>query len=339
MSLFFNLPKDKHAVVVSPSIVVFAITLILGLYFVYVIRWIVTLVFLSFIIMTALHPWVVMLNRRAHIPRPLSIAIVYIVVMLLLSLLLALILPALGNELYQFIRTIDVPALQNGAKDLRFSITELSALAERVGTSIGLIFSVVTSTFSSLFNSFTVIVLSVYLMLDRQNLHKKVIWFTSEQAHVEQAERLLDSIERQLGGWIRGQAILMLAIGFIVYFGLRLLGIQYALPLAIVAGLLEILPNLGPTIAAVPAIVFGFMSGGYILAGAVALFYIVVQQLENNFIVPKVMETNADVNPLVAIVAILTGLELGGVVGAFLSVPAYIVIRSLYAFWYHKRLA
>ena len=138
------------------------------------------------------------------------------------------------------------------------------------------------------------------------------------------------TIENQLGGWVRGQLVLMLVIAVFTYIGFLLIGIPYALPLAILAGFLEILPNIGPTIAAVPAITIAYISSGPALAVVALLFSILVQQLENNVIVPKVMRENANVNPLISIIAILIGLQLAGVVGALLAIPLYIVIRTVY---------
>ena len=123
----------------------------------------------------------------------------------------------------------------------------------------------------------------------------------------------------------------MLTIGIVTFIGLTVLRIPYALPLALAAGLLEILPNLGPTLAAIPAIAIAYISFGPVSALLALIFYVIVQQLENNLLVPKIMAANAHVNPLVAIVTILIGVEIGGVVGAFLAIPIYIVIRLIYS--------
>jgi predicted PurR-regulated permease PerM len=180
-------------------------------------------------------------------------------------------------------------------------------------------------------------VMSIYLLLDRENLYKKVTWFTQDQRMLNLAKEYVNTVEEQLGGWVRGQVVLMTIIGFITYFGLLIIGIPYALPLALLAGSLEVLPNLGPTIAAVPSIILAYIFGGWIMAMITLVFYLIVQQLENNLIVPKVMKDNADVNPLTTILAILMGVKLGGVIGALLSVPLYIVTRTLYSMWLREK--
>lgn len=323
--------NQKHTVSVSPSIVVFTFIFALTVYFLVQIGGILTALFLSFIIMTALRPAVDKLHRRFKIPRPLSILIVYLLMILTFGLMVAVVLPPLLVEAYSFLKSIQLPFLQQEVQNLSLTVQEASQLLGQVGNGASLVFSVISSTFSGVFAFFTLMVMSFYIMMDRPHLHKKISWFTKEKKHLEIAEKFLASLESQLGGWIRGQVILMLVIGVLTYLGLGILRVPFALPLAIIAGLLEILPNLGPTVAAVPAVVLAVIHGGPILGVVVTVFYILVQQLENNLIVPKIMQANADVNPLVAIVTILIGFKLDGVMGALLAIPCYIVLRSLYS--------
>ncbi len=330
--------SSKTEISLSPNIVIFTVALCLGIYFLYYIRSILTLLFLAFIVMVALNPLVTSLEKRIRLPRILSIVVVYLVVFLAIAGLFGLIIPPLSAELYGLLKTLNMPpTLQNELSNFKFTVAELSTLAERVGTSASVLLSIITSTFSGVFTFFTLMVISLYLMLDRHNLYKKVSWFSREPEHLKMAKDFLNSLENQLGGWVRGQVILMSLIGVVTYIGLSLLGVPYALPLAILAGLLEILPNIGPTIAAIPAVVLAFFGLGPVMAGVVAIFYVIIQQLENNIIVPKIMRDNVDVNPLVAIVTILIGLKLAGVVGALLAVPAYIVLRTVYSLWYKSR--
>jgi predicted PurR-regulated permease PerM len=327
--MFFSL-KNKHAVEISPSIVIFTVGFLGTLYFLFVIRQILVLLFLAFIVMTALRPTVEKLNRKLGIPRMLAIVLVYVLTLAGLTGLIVLVLPPFVNEINNFLRTIDFPVLQDEIKNIKFTLSEWSGLLDQVGNGAGFILSLIEATFNIFFAFFTVMVMSVYLMIDRPALHKKIGWLTKNRSHLKKAAQFLDSIEAQLGGWIRGQIILMVLIGVITYIGLSLLSMPYALPLAILAGLLEILPNLGPTLAAVPAVVIGFMMVSPLMGIAMLVFYTLVQQLENNLIVPKVMQANADVNPLIAILTILAGLKMGGVIGALLAVPFYILLRSVY---------
>jgi len=327
--MLFN-SNNKHSVSVSPSIVVFTFLFAFSIYFLYQIQGIITALFLSFIIMTALRPAVDKLNLRFKVPRPISILLVYTAFLVTFGSMIAIVLPPLLTEGYRFLKSFDLPFLQQEIKNLSLTVQEISTLINQVGDGAGLVMSLITSTFNGVLAFFTLMVMSFYLMLDRPNLHKKISWFTTNRDHIKKAEDFLNSVELQLGGWIRGQLILMITIGVITFIGLSLFRVPFALPLAIIAGLLEILPNLGPTISAVPAIVLGYITGGPVMAVIILVFYLLVQQFENNLLVPKIMQANADVNPLIAIITVLTGFRLGGVVGALLSIPTYIVLRSIY---------
>ena len=118
----------------------------------------------------------------------------------------------------------------------------------------------------------------------------------------------------------------MTIIGVLTYLGLIALGIPYALPLAIFAGILEIVPGIGPIVSSIPAILLGFTVSP-VMAAAVAALYFLIQQLENNLIVPNIMRRVAGVNPLVTMVSIAIGLKLAGVLGAILAVPIVILFH------------
>jgi predicted PurR-regulated permease PerM len=105
------------------------------------------------------------------------------------------------------------------------------------------------------------------------------------------------------------------------------LNVSFALPLAIFAGIFELLPNIGPTISAIPAILIAFLTSSPTIAIAVTALYILVQQLENNFIVPIIMRKAANMNPITTIITVLIGFRLMGVGGAALSIPLYLVLR------------
>ncbi|MBD3279782.1 MAG: AI-2E family transporter [Candidatus Pacebacteria bacterium] len=325
--------KPKHEVSVSPSTIIFSVFFLLTLYFLFYIHSILILLFLAFIVMVALNPAVTKLETRFKLSRLVSIILVYSLFLIVIFTLIAFLIPPLINQLYQLLKTINLPILQEEIRNFKLTLTNISNLVAKWGTSVNAVFSLIRTTFNSVFTFFTFLVMSFYLLLDRPHLYKKIAWFSKKKAHFKLSEKIIDDLELQLGGWVRGQIILMTLIGIIIFIGLTLLSVPYALPLALMAGMLEILPNLGPTLAAVPALVITYFAAGPIMTGVVALFYIIVQQLENNLIVPKVMKDNANVNPLVSITAILIGFEVYGVIGALLALPSYIVLRTLYSYW------
>jgi predicted PurR-regulated permease PerM len=121
----------------------------------------------------------------------------------------------------------------------------------------------------------------------------------------------------------------MLAIGVMSFIGLTALRIPYALPLAIMSALMEGLPNIGPTLAAIPAVLVALISVSPFMAGLTTLLYICIQQIEINYVVPQVMKHATGIRPVTVIVLILIGFRFGGVVGALLSIPIYIVAREI----------
>ena len=120
--------------------------------------------------------------------------------------------------------------------------------------------------------------------------------------------------------WLRGQLILVLIIGALSFIGLTILQVKYALVLAMIAGISELIPYVGPIIGAIPA-VFLASSQSLFKAGLVIILYVVIQQLENQIIVPKVMQRSVGLSPLVIIIVMLIGARLAGVVGLLLAVP------------------
>ena len=123
-----------------------------------------------------------------------------------------------------------------------------------------------------------------------------------------------------MGEWLRGQLILGLIVGIAVYLGLLFLGVNYALLLALMAGVLEVVPYVGPIISVIPALIIGFAQSPVIGFGVVIL-YLIVQQLENHLLVPKVMQKVTGLNPIISILALLVGIKAGGIVGAIFSIP------------------
>jgi len=323
---------------ISPSIVWHTVAILIGLLLFYYIRSIALLVYLAFILATALSPLAQKLQKRAKLNRPTSVILSFLIFLALVIVILGLLIPPLAKQLVQLVKLIDLPIFQDQIKSFDFSIQEFSSLASGLGTSVGVIFQVILSAFNGIFTFVALLVLSYYMTLEKPYLHQKAYWFTKNEAHIQKIKFFMNELDVQLGGWVRGEAILMLIIAGLTYLGLFLLSIPYALPLALLAGLLEIVPNLGPTVAAIPSIFIAYITFGPAMAGVVFLMGIIIQQLENSVIVPRVMKTNAHVNPLVTIVGILVGFQLAGVAGALLSIPTYITIRTAYSIFFRERV-
>ncbi|MCD8484219.1 AI-2E family transporter [Candidatus Woesebacteria bacterium] len=302
------------------------------------------LVLLSFIFASALHPGV-QLGRRFRIPAPISLVTMYVLIFLVLSLLLSFVIPPLAQQTSQLaavgtqmlgLEKINVDpswALDlNNLKELANSYQEYSNILTQFTGSLQTAFVFITSTFSVMFVFVTWLVMTSHISLSVDHFAASFAWLLPEKTAEKKAERarnILQSIMRKLGGWVRGQLVLMFAIGIVSYLGLTLLGVPYALPLAIIAGLLEIVPNLGPTLSSIPAIVIAFFFVNPLTAVVTAVFYFLMQLLENSFLVPQVMKEAVDVHPLTTLILMLLGFQAMGVVGAVGILPLYIIVRTL----------
>lgn len=329
---------SDHMVTLSPFSIVFAILFLLSLYGIYYIRAVLVLLLLSFILTVALNPVIRFLHRKLKVPKIFSIVLAYCLMIVAIAGILGLLVPPLAKEFVVLINNFDIPFIQERLRSFNFTLQEMSSVINEFGGSFAVVLNIVNMTFNGVFTVFTIIVMSFYLMLERPRLYKKVSWFTHTEEYLEQAKNFIDSVELQLGGWVRAQAVLMFAIFMITFVSLSLLSVPYALPLALLAGFLEIVPNLGPTIAMFPALFVAYVTFGPVMTGIVFLLYIVIQQFENSVLVPRVMRANANVNPLVGITSILIGLEVGGIIGALLAIPVYILARTTFSNFIQPRI-
>lgn len=200
----------------------------------------------------------------------------------------------------------------------RFGKVDGNLLDRFTSTSQGVVRATV-GAFSSFLSIVTIIVFTIYLLLEFNMLKGQFIKLLPKRSAVK-AEKMIREIEHKLGAWLRGQIALMVIVGLLSYIGLTLLGLDFALSLALIAGLLEIIPNFGPILSAIPAVLVGFSISNLMGLGVVGLF-ILVQQLENNIIVPKVMQRAVGFNPLLTIIIVIVGGKLFGLMGIVLAIP------------------
>lgn len=125
---------------------------------------------------------------------------------------------------------------------------------------------------------------------------------------------------------MRGQLILSAIIGVVVFIGLSILNVRHAAILGILAALMEFIPYIGPSLAAAPAILIAFTQGGVLKMVFVLVMYLILQQLENHLLVPKVMQRAVGLNPIVSIIAILIGAKVAGSIGVLLAIPTATVV-------------
>lgn len=307
---------------ISHRTIIFTVLFLLGLWGLYQIRQIILALFVSIILMSALNPAVDRLERW-RVPRWLAILLLYILIFGSLGLIIAAVIPSLVDQTAAFINRLPsyIRLFGTFGLDPNLIATQISQL----GSIPANILKITVTFFSNLVALFALAVITFYLLLERKNLDRYLLALFGEGGE-KQAENFVNKVEKRLGGWVRGEVFLMTVIGAMTYFGLRLLGIDFALPLALLAGILEIVPNIGPVVSAIPAVLIGI--GISPLTGlAVAALYFLVQQIENSIIVPKVMQKAVGLNPLVTILSLAIGFKLAGIVGAILAVPVVLVVQ------------
>jgi predicted PurR-regulated permease PerM len=172
----------------------------------------------------------------------------------------------------------------------------------------------------TLISFFSVFVLAYYWLVERASI-KRVILRTVPVRHARSVNTVWMEVEEKLGGWVRGQLLLMLAIGIMATVGYVLLGLPNAILLGAAAALFEIIPMIGPFLAFAPAVLVALATVDPTRALEVAGYALLIQQIESNILVPRVMGHTVGVSPLTVLIGILVGASLAGLPGAFLAVP------------------
>ena len=306
---------------ISHRTIIFTIAFLVGLWVVVQIRDILFLVFISFILMSALRP-LVDLSGRLHLPRLLAILLIYAVVFGLFGMGLAGSIPKLVDQSTRLIT--ELPDFV--ARVMPYWDVDVRSLTQQIAPLGQNVLRITVGIFSNLITTMTVLVFTFYFLLERRNAQAFLTSIMGVGAAV-QVLNMLRSIERRLGAWVHGELLLMFFVGLLVYIGLTFLRIDFALPLAIIAGLLEIVPIVGPVISAVPAVLVALASSPLLALSVVALYFI-VQQIENNLMVPMIMKRSVGLSPIITILALMVGGRLAGLVGAVLAVPIVLVLQE-----------
>jgi predicted PurR-regulated permease PerM len=303
-----------------------------GLYFLYQLRNLIVLLFFAFLFMTAVNPMVNFWETK-KLSRSFGILITYILILMIISLMMAVVIPPLITQVTVLFNQIKLPA--NLLRQLsQYQLQDIPMLASQF-TSLPKVVSAITGTFSSFIQVITFGVISFYLLMERPNLHHYLLHVMGKNLTEAKIEDFVNSIEKHIGSWVRGQLTVMSIFGLIIFIGLTLMRVEYALPLAILAAACEIIPNIGGILSAAPAIMIAYFMMSPAMAIAVTALYILTQEVEHNVIVPTVMKRVIGINPLVTIILILVGLELGGFGGAILALPCYIVVQAFFQEWHH----
>lgn len=307
---------------ISHRTIIFTVVFLLALWLLFQIRDILFLVFIAFILMTALRPLVDWLSW-VKVPRVVAILFIYGVVFGFFGVSLAGAVPTLVVQSTKFIQ--ELPTFLE--KVLPYWNIDARSLSQQIAPISENVLKLTVGIFSNLVTTLTVLVFTFYFLLERKKLES----FLTNTMGEDAAERIivtLKEVESRLGAWVNGQILLMALIGVAVYFGLTMLHVEFALPLAIIAGVLEIVPMIGPIASAIPAILVALTVSPFLALSVVALYFI-IQQVENNIFVPLILRKSVGFSPIVTIFSLMVGARLAGAVGAILTVPIVLVLQVI----------
>lgn len=346
----------------------FALSLVLS----FELRGVLITLFIAFILSAGLRPLISNLETRG-ISRGVAIAVTYLGVIILSIILSVVIINIAIEQLRMFFTNIDAKiltaerfvntsapflndyidfaALRDGVKNGNFDFKSLtssqfySSILENISFFGGQGISLVGKVFGGLLSVFSIIMISIYMLSNRKSAYEDVIELAPSK-YQKKLFPVFKKMEQSLGAWLVGQLSLMLIIGlstFILIMLPRLFDssyplVAYALVIAIIAGLLEGIPNLGPIFTTILTVFIALISGASIgVIIYIVIAFLALQQIEGIFFVPMVMKKAVDLNPILSIAGVLAGFELGGPIGALLAVPiiamVQIVIIEVSDYW------
>jgi predicted PurR-regulated permease PerM len=327
--------------VLSTALIVVA-TLI-GLYLIYVLRSTVLLLLGAVIVASAIRPYVAWLEKR-RFPPIVSILLIYAVVFGGLTALMIWVVPPLvmfavdlfaSGALTDRITSMLTALAWAGWDRFRVVIPVFEVpqylsnmVAETTEEVQRAAWPIAQSTLVGL-SQFLLMLFIIFYWLTAREKMLSVLLLLSPGKHRPTVNAIWTDVENRLGAYVRGMAFLMLIIGGIAYVGLLLLRIPYALPLAVIAGVMEAVPMIGAFLGAVPAVLVA-LTVSPTAAILTALFFIALQSVEGNVIVPRVMSSQVGLNPLVIVIAMVAGATLNGIIGMLLAIPIAAALQVIF---------
>lgn len=328
----------KQVLDISTSTIIRTVLVLLAVAFIFSIWQILASVFLAIVIASAVEPAVRGL-AKIKIPRFFAALAIYVVGILVFTSVFYAILPSFIAETRQL--SADLPSGYSnlvGSLEQFFGKTPVNLnIQERIGGFLGDVQQNISSSSSNIF-SFTfnlfggimsfilVFVFSFYLVLQKDGIEhflKSIIPIN----HQEYAVDLWKRVQSKLGKWFRGQLLLGIFVGTFLFAALWLMGVKYALSIAFMAGVLEIIPVIGPIIAGLLAFALVSFQSPLLALGVIGI-YILIEQLQQHLFVPRVMSKALGLNPIIIIVALLVAAKLIGFWGVILALPIAVMVSE-----------
>ena len=320
---------------ISTTSIIKIVLAILLVWFLYVIRDILVLFFIVLVIVASLAPLVNRMSR--YIPRVLAVIILTIIFFGVLVAIGFVIVPPIIIQLKTLAINLPIIISKLGPvyQSIQHSIGNyqegLFNLSSQLGKISSGLYSTTLGFVSGIVAVVTILVLAFYMLLE-QDAIKNFLHQTVPGERKEKIFEITKKIGQKMGGWLRGQALLMLIVGVADSIALVSLGIPYALTLAVWGGITEVIPYIGPWLGLAPALIIAFTISS--LKGLLILIaYVIIQQLESQFLVPKILGKAVGLSPVIIILALLIGAKLMGILGVIIAVPVAAAIAVLIQEW------
>jgi HAD superfamily hydrolase (TIGR01549 family) len=297
------------------------------------------------------------LERRTRLPRLLAVILVFLALLLVISTIPATVVPylvdritrlnldlqQLADDLVQFLsHPVTVFGFAFDPQDLMGDVrTALQNLLQPFATqTVGLLLNVA----SSLLWILSVLIISFYLIKDADRL-RAFLDDLAPPGHVEELRSLREAISEVWSAFLRGQLVLSIAVGMVVWLSMMAVGLPNAGLMGLIAGLLEVIPTFGPVLSVIPAMLVAFFRGSTYLplsnfwfAVLVLGIYLLIQQTENAYFVPRIMGRRLNLHPVVVFIGVLAGGTIAGAIGVLLAAPVIATLRVVLSYVYAKLL-
>lgn len=332
-------PSDTPRALIRYALLSATLTVALA-WVLYLVRDTLLLIYVAGIVAVGLSPLVDCIERqrvirRVRLPRWVAILSVYLALVIVVVLFVMLMVPPLAMQAREFLDA--APEILSRGQQWLIEQGILSrelTIGEAVrqspvggGDAVTTVVSAIWGFVGGVFGIVTILIVAFYLLVDAENIVRAIVRLfpRPERARVRDAFRRAGE---KVSAWLTGQLLLGAIIGTTAAIGLWILGVPYFYVLALIAGIGELIPIVGPLLAAIPAVVVGFSVSPATAIG-VAVFFFLQQQVENHVLVPKIMSRQVGISPVLVIMALLIGGTLLGLVGAILAVPTAAILQVL----------
>ena len=339
--------NDTHStsVHISSASIIKVILFGVGLFLLWYLGDLVLALITSVVIASAIEPGARFLERY-RIPRVVSVIILYVLSFLVFVGIITLFVPPLIEQtvrlseqlpaqLEQFDILSDIGGIEPLANQLGLRLPDSAQLGELYKHLSGVVSGIsggaiatASAIFGGAFSFILIIVLSFYLSVQKTGVEGFIALVTPLR-HEPYVLDLWRRSQHKIGKWLQGQLLLGFIMGVFTYLLLVIFGVPYPMLLAVLVMVAELVPIVGPILASIPAIIFGFLESSTI-GISVVVIYIVLNQFENHLLYPLVVKKIVGVPPLLVILALIIGARLGGFLGVLISIPVAAAIKEIF---------